>query len=72
MSEEQNYRCAICDKIPQSYGYHTKLVLDHCHEKNKIRSLLCDKCNKGLGHFQDNIEILKSAIKYLRKHNKEI
>ena len=32
---------------------------------NKIRGLLCSNCNRGLGHFKDNIDILKSAIKYL-------
>ena len=65
MAKRQNYKCAICDKIPEPYGNHTKLVIDHCHEKNKIRSLLCDKCNKGLGHFQDSIKNLQNAIKYL-------
>lgn len=46
------------------------LCVDHDHKTNKFRGLVCGRCNQGLGHFQDNIEILKLAIKYLKKHQK--
>ena len=32
------------------------------------RALLCDACNKGLGHFRDNPELLEVAAGYLRKY----
>lgn len=55
---EQNNRCKICLK-------EAKLVIDHCHINNKFRGLLCSNCNIALGHFKDNKENLKLAIKYL-------
>ena len=54
----QNNLCAICNK-------EDKLNIDHCHSTNKIRGLLCSRCNLGLGHFQDNVGLLSKAIKYL-------
>lgn len=55
---EQNYECKICRDTKN-------LCVDHCHTTNKIRGLLCSTCNKALGAFKDNINILNSAIKYL-------
>jgi len=62
----QDYKCAICKiNLPES-GYFTHL--DHCHGSGKIRKFLCTNCNRGLGHFQDNMEFLMEAIKYLQAH----
>jgi len=66
MFEEQNGVCAICGK-PETSKY-TNLQVDHNHVTGKIRELLCGKCNRMLGHVNDNIDILKSAIEYLEKH----
>jgi len=58
--EKQGGKCAIClDPITD------KDSMDHCHNKNKARGILCTNCNVALGQFEDNIEFLKSAIKYL-------
>lgn len=65
--EEQNNQCAIC----KSYNIHDKhgvLAVDHCHKTNKVRGLLCFKCNTILGSVNDNKTILKNAIKYLQKY----
>jgi hypothetical protein len=62
MVNAQNGQCAICNE-------RTKLVIDHCHTTKKVRALLCDHCNKGLGFFSDKTELLKSAIAYLEKHS---
>lgn len=60
--KSQNYCCAICKRdTPTGSNWH----IDHCHFTNKIRGLLCSKCNQGLGLFEDNINSLKEAIKYL-------
>lgn len=62
----QDGKCAICGKGPGGMSNTKKrLVVDHNHKTGKIRGLLCGSCNIGLGHFKDNVEILKSAIKYL-------
>jgi hypothetical protein len=61
--ERQNGKCAICDKIPK-----LSLVIDHCHETGKIRGLLCQRCNMGLGYFQDNKILLEKATKYIKNH----
>lgn len=68
MLEQQNNSCAICDsKSPGRGG--SNFHVDHCHTTGKVRGLLCTKCNMGLGYFNDDIEALKKAIKYLQKTN---
>ena len=57
--EAQQGKCAIC-KIPQS-SLKYALCLDHCHKTKQIRGLLCDKCNMGLGYFNDDVNILDDA-----------
>ena len=55
--------CTICKGPGKAYK---KLCVDHNHETGKIRGLLCNTCNAGLGQFSDNIELLQLAIDYLR------
>lgn len=57
----QNGVCAICGEKVDT------LVIDHDHRSGKIRGLLCNSCNWGLGHFKDSVEILRNAIDYLSK-----
>jgi Recombination endonuclease VII len=69
MLEKQNNACAICHmpetRLDARSGKVNNLSVDHCHATGKIRGLLCNKCNKGLGHFNDNLELFHSIIKYL-------
>jgi len=60
---KQGNKCAICG-IPQIELKHS-LHIDHCHTTGKIRGLLCGRCNWAIGLLKDNINILKSAVKYL-------
>jgi len=64
----QEGKCAICQK---ELTITHDVCVDHCHSTNIIRGILCRKCNLGIGHLNDSIEILKSALKYLAKHNKK-
>lgn len=66
MLEKQKHKCLICNKI---FENSKKSHLDHCHTTGIIRGILCTNCNIGLGHFRDNIDLLKSAVKYLKKYN---
>lgn len=65
---DQNNCCLICKKpehVKNSKGDIRPLSVDHCHKTSKVRGLLCNRCNAGLGHFQDDLERLKEAVKYL-------
>lgn len=60
---EQNFVCAICGKEERVEG--RSLAVDHDHETNLIRGLLCNRCNRALGLFNDDPELLKKAFEYL-------
>lgn len=73
---KSNHVCNICgakETIKGKTGETRPLCVDHCHyceDNNKyiIRGLLCTACNVGISRFKDNIDLLQSAITYLRKH----
>ena len=67
--ESQMCVCAMCGK--DETENNQRLCVDHCHETGKVRGLLCNTCNTGLGLLQDNTQILENGISYLRKHRKE-
>lgn len=69
LSKSQNDKCAICGLVNTFGPWTTKLVVDHCHKTGKVRGLLCDKCNRALGQFNDDAERMELAIKYLRDKN---
>lgn len=64
---EQNHKCAICG-IDEIEAHKNKLFVDHNHETNKVRALLCHNCNTLIGHCKESEDILLKSIQYLRKH----
>ena len=58
---EANGVCQLCSQ-------EKSLVIDHCHESNQYRGLICRECNLMLGHAKDNIETLQKAITYLNRN----
>ena len=65
--EKQGGRCAVCGtahpvKGSSNRGWH----VDHDHVTGKVRGLLCNSCNRGIGLLQDNPELLEKAAAYLR------
>lgn len=66
-------RIPFFDKMVEKYGdacmicrrYVRHLVIDHCHETDYMRGILCMNCNSGLGMFRDNIVVMNRAIDYL-------
>lgn len=63
----QDGRCAICkDDIAQEPGLRMNAATDHCHVSGRVRGLLCQPCNRGLGHFRDRLDLLEAAVAYLR------
>lgn len=63
MFTEQGGHCAICPDGPLPTR---RLAVDHCHKTNRVRGLLCARCNLGLGLFRDDESLLLSAIGYLQ------
>lgn len=53
-------KCYICLEEKDYY-----LHVDHNHSTGKVRGLLCNHCNRGIGMLRENINTLKSAIEYL-------
>jgi hypothetical protein len=61
MLEEQNGTCWICNGTNDE----TALCIDHDHETNLVRGLLCNLCNRSLGLMNDDVNRLRRAVLYL-------
>lgn len=59
--KHQDGRCAICRSPPKG----KRLAVDHCHTTGRVRGLLCEPCNHGLGKFADDPERCRAAAAYL-------
>lgn len=64
MLHDQHQTCYICQLHVNLTG---TLAVDHCHSTQKVRGLLCKKCNQALGQLRDNVEALQRAIIYLTR-----
>ena len=65
MFSAQEGQCKICQRHQDDF--HKTLGVDHCHDTGKIRGLLCDSCNRGIGLLGDSPDLLNRAIQYLTK-----
>jgi len=66
--DAQEGLCAICRKPEprlRKDGTPMNLCIDHNHETNQVRQLLCSLCNVMLGATGDNKTVLARAIEYL-------
>lgn len=81
MLNEQNNCCGICKRpfdlkspspeiYPQILRPEIQPNQDHSHATDVRRGLLCKPCNFGLGNFNDDIEMLQNAIRYLKKYQR--
>lgn len=62
--EKQGGGCAICHSDKPGCG-KKRFAVDHCHDTDVVRGLLCHDCNLGLGKFADDLGRLRAALKYL-------
>lgn len=63
---KQEGKCAIChNQFKSTKDTH----IDHNHITKKVRGLLCFKCNRGLGYFNDNKNTLNNASKYINDND---
>lgn len=63
MLAAQHYGCKICGISPEEHG--KSLVVDHCHNTRKVRGLLCNHCNIGIGHLKEDLGNFRKAMQYL-------
>ncbi len=69
MLEEQGGGCAICKSTDIKRKGSAYFAIDHDHITGQVRGLLCDYCNVMLGRAKDDVNILQSAIDYLKVSN---
>jgi hypothetical protein len=62
---EQNGVCAICSK-----ECTRALAIDHNHTTGQLRGLLCNKCNRGIGYLNDDVNLVQKAMEYLKRYDK--
>ena len=65
MLKTQGGMCAIC----VGRDRNKDLAVDHCHNTNTVRGLLCGRCNPAIGYLQDDPNLARKAASYLEKHN---
>jgi len=63
---QQNGKCVICGKTEKENG--KMLAVDHDHNTNKVRELLCASCNLVVGFIEKNDLNFKNIENYLLKH----
>ncbi len=59
MLTEQGNKCKVCGKEL------TRPCIDHNHKTNRVRGVLCQKCNAFLGLVEEDLKIISKAIEYL-------
>jgi hypothetical protein len=59
MLDAANNVCEICGFAAET------LCVDHDHATGKVRGVLCRKCNRAIGQFDDDPDLLRKAIDYL-------
>lgn len=64
MFKKQGEVCAICKEECKT---KKSLSVDHDHNSGKVRGLLCNRCNRALGMFQDSPPLLLRAAEYLNR-----
>ena len=66
MLKDQNNRCAICGK---KFSKINLPNIDHNHKTQKIRALLCKRCNVAMGLLEEDPTLLDKTKLYITKYN---
>ena len=65
----QSGKCAVCRRKPSGKGHCSRLHIDHDHATDKVRGLLCSKCNIAIGQADDSPDRLRALADYLVRSN---
>lgn len=67
---DQGGVCAICANPERTErdGKPMRLSVDHCHTTGKVRGLLCHGCNRSIGLFGEDVDLMEKAAQYLERH----
>lgn len=68
--ENQFCKCDICNRSLDLNKRDKSWCVDHDHKTMIVRGILCSKCNRGIGLFDESTNSLNNAIQYLSKFNK--
>jgi hypothetical protein len=78
-AQAQNGKCAVCLRPEKTLDPRSRklkaLSMDHNHRHCKMgcpscqRDLLCQRCNTGLGLYDDDPSLLLDAVEYLMRHS---
>jgi len=66
MITQQKNKCGICNTFFSNKPPFNPNV-DHDHNNEKIRGLLCGKCNRAIGLLNDDPVVISNAIDWLKK-----
>lgn len=74
MLDRQRFKCLGCKHSISENGDEAsrKAVVDHCHETERVRGLLCDRCNTVLGLLNEDkgtLTRLRAYLSYDRTKN---
>jgi hypothetical protein len=67
MLKDQDLKCAICNKHQEILT--RRMAVDHCHKTGRLRALLCNSCNRGIGLFADDANLVEKAASYLKTYD---
>lgn len=74
MLAEQGGGCAVCGTDQAGGSSHATgtFHVDHDHATGQVRGLLCARCNRGVGLFEDKASLFRAAARYLDKHQPKL
>lgn len=61
--KKANHCCEACGRTPNK----KRLAIDHCHDSERLRGVLCDQCNLALGLLGDGPEGVKQLLDYAER-----
>ena len=68
MIAQQGNACRACAERFIGTGRANRApVVDHCHRTGRVRSILCNRCNRALGFFHEDAALLRALADYIEE-----